>query len=335
MMLQAISTPEVQRLALAYGTLLALAYKERMGILPGGIIVPGLVVVLGLLSPLWCLTGLVLAPLLLLIYRRWLQRPEHIRRSPMYFLAGLSLLVSNLVALAYIRLGWLPPSLDELSGTLLPGILACTLHRQQPARVLRGLALTTLTTALLLLLTVLLLQHLGIDLNAIARAYAAYGPEPVLRLQAHGLSFALALLVGFLLYRSSGLRPGGYVVAPVAAALLRQTASAVFLILGCALVMAMLRLLEAQSLTVGLRRYGAALLFSILWVWGVELWCLQRGVAVLPFQGNHLFVIIAMASYANDLVLQPPRRVLPLMAVSVLVEKRAACPRVLRVFLGV
>ena len=307
MMLQAISTPEVQRLALAYGTLLALAYKERMGILPGGIIVPGLVVVLGLLSPLWCLTGLVLAPLLLLIYRRWLQRPEHIRRSPMYFLAGLSLLVSNLVALAYIRLGWLPPSLDELSGTLLPGILACTLHRQQPARVLRGLALTTLTTALLLLLTVLLLQHLGIDLNAIARAYAAYGPEPVLRLQAHGLSFALALLVGFLLYRSSGLRPGGYVVAPVAAALLRQTASAVFLILGCALVMAMLRLLEAQSLTVGLRRYGAALLFSILWV------------AVLPFQGNHLFVIIAMASYANDLVLQPPRRVLPLMAVSVLV----------------
>lgn len=319
MMLQAISTPEVQRLALAYGTLLALAYKERMGILPGGIIVPGLVVVLGLLSPLWCLTGLVLAPLLLLVYRRWLQRPEHIRRSPMYFLAGLSLLVSNLVALAYIRLGWLPPSLDELSGTLLPGILACTLHRQQPARVLRGLALTTLATALLLLLTVLLLQHLGIDLNAIARAYAAYGPEPVLRLQAHGLSFALALLVGFLLYRSSGLRPGGYVVAPVAAALLRQTTSAVFLILGCALVMAMLRLLEAQSLTVGLRRYGAALLFSILWVWGVELWCLQRGVAVLPFQGNHLFVIIAMASYANDLVLQPPRRVLPLMAVSVLV----------------
>lgn len=319
MMLQAISTPEVQRLALAYGTLLALAYKERMGILPGGIIVPGLVVVLALLSPLWCLTGLVLAPLLLLVYRRWLQRPEHIRRSPMYFLAGLSLLVSNLVALAYIRLGWLTPSLDELSGTLLPGILACTLHRQQPARVLRGLALTTLATALLLLLTVLLLQHLGIDLNAIARAYAAYGPEPVLRLQAHGLSFALALLVGFLLYRSSGLRPGGYVVAPVAAALLRQTTSAVFLILGCALVMAMLRLLEAQSLTVGLRRYGAALLFSILWVWGVELWCLQRGVAVLPFQGNHLFVIIAVASYANDLVLQPPRRVLPLMAVSVLV----------------
>jgi hypothetical protein len=319
MMPQTIGTPEVQRLALAYGTLLALAYKERMGILPGGIIVPGLVVVLGLLSPLWCLTGLVLAPLLLLVYRRWLQRAEHIRRSPMYILAGLSLLVSNLVALAYIRLGWLPPSLDGLSGTLLPGILASTLHRQQPARVLLGLALTTLVTALLLLLTVLLVQHLSIDLDAIARAYTAYGPEPVLRLQANGLSFALALLVGFLLYRSSGLRPGGYVVAPVAAALLRQTTSAVFLILGCALVMAMLRLLEAHSLTVGLRRYGAAVLFSILWVWGVELWCLQRGVEVLPFQGNHLFVIIAMASYANDLVLHPPRRVLPLMAVSVLV----------------
>lgn len=319
MILHAIGTPEVQRLALAYGTLLALAYKERMGILPGGIIVPGLVVVLGLLSPIWCLTGLALAPLLLLVYRRWLQRPQHIRRSPMYILASLSLLVSNLVALAYIRLGWLPPNLDGLSGTLLPGILACTLHRQQPARVLRGLALTTVATALLLLLTVLLLRHLSIDLDAISRAYAAYGPEPVLRLQAHGLSFGLALLVGFLLYRSSGLRPGGYVVAPVAAGLLRQTTSAVFLILGCVLVMAMLRLLEAQSLTVGLRRYGAALLFSILWVWGVELWCLQLGVAVLPFQGNHLFVIIAIASYANDLVLQPPQRVLPLMGLSVVV----------------
>lgn len=318
MMPPAIGTPEVQRLALAYGTLLALAYKERIGILPGGIIVPGMVVVLGMLSPIWCLTGLLLAPLLLLIYRRWLQRASHIRRTPMYIFAGLSLLVSNLVAIAYIHLGWLPPSLDGLSGTLLPGIVACTLHRQPPARVWRGLLLTTVATALLVFVTVQLLQDLKIDVGAIERAYAAYGPEPVLRLQAHGLTFALALLVGFMIYRASGLRAGGYVVAPVAAALLGQITSTVFLLVGCGLVTVLLRWLEAQSLMVGLRRYGAALLFSILWVWGIELWCLQRGVAVLPFQGNHLFVIIAIASYANDLVLQPPRRVLPWMLLAVL-----------------
>ena len=47
----------------------------------------------------------------------------------------------------------------------------------------------------------------------------------------------------------------------------------------------------------------------------MELIFIQLGMEELPFQGNHLLVIVAILSYANDAVLEGVWRVLPWMMV--------------------
>jgi hypothetical protein len=64
---------------------------------------------------------------------------------------------------------------------------------------------------------------------------------------------------------------------------------------------------------IGLNRYVVALLLSTGYVWTMELLLIRSGVQALPFQGNHILVIIAILSYANDLTLHHRKQVLPWM----------------------
>jgi hypothetical protein len=61
-----LSTAEIQRFSLAIGSLLALIWQQRNGITPGGIIVPGMLANLALISPGWC--SIVVAIALSLIH---------------------------------------------------------------------------------------------------------------------------------------------------------------------------------------------------------------------------------------------------------------------------
>ncbi|MBD2014354.1 hypothetical protein H6F96_10260 [Microcoleus sp. FACHB-53] len=62
------NTPEIHRLALNIGAFVAIAYKDRYGVIPGGVIVPGFIIVLFLLSPIWCITSLALSFAVYFIY---------------------------------------------------------------------------------------------------------------------------------------------------------------------------------------------------------------------------------------------------------------------------
>jgi hypothetical protein len=68
--------------------------------------------------------------------------------------------------------------------------------------------------------------------------------------------------------------------------------------------------MSKMTLIVGLDRYVTALLLSIAYVWGIELFFIHFGWKALPFQANHLLVIIAILSYASDAALHGTRRVL-------------------------
>jgi hypothetical protein len=52
-------------------------------------------------------------------------------------------------------------------------------------------------------------------------------------------------------------------------------------------------------------------------VWSAEVLFIQLGMNALPFQGNHILVVIAILSYANDVVLYGRRQVLPWMLVMI------------------
>lgn len=302
-----LSTPEIQRIALIIGAFSASYYKESKGVIAGGMIVPGFLVILLFLSPLWCLAVVASAYAIHAIYSRFLKRIDYQRRTPMYILSFLSLALTYPVALMYMRVGLLPTSIDSLSGTMIPAVIAFTFSRQGVTAVGKAMACTTAVTALLTAM-ILLLVHglLGEDFNLLNHYYQ--GGES-LHLNARVIQFMVCLLLGYLIYRHTQMRAGGYMVAPVAAGLLLQPLSAVMFCSGCLFVYLAMRLLSRFSLIIGLKRYVVGLLYSIIYVWGVELLFIRLGLQQLPFQGNHLFVIIAMMSYANDGILHPLQRV--------------------------
>jgi hypothetical protein len=146
-MLESLNSPEICRLSLVIGAFVAVKYKDNYGIISGGIIVPGFIIALMLISPLWCGTVVALAFPVYWLYQKFFARTGYKRRTPMYLLATISLAIANLVALIYIQLGWFVPSLDNLTGTMLPAVIAFTFTKQKPAEVVRGIILTTLITA--------------------------------------------------------------------------------------------------------------------------------------------------------------------------------------------
>jgi hypothetical protein len=306
-----LNTPEIQRFSLAIGAVLAMSWKERRGVIPGGVVVPGCLVNLMLLSIPWGLAILPLAIGVRAIYRRWLERVEHQRLQPMYILGILSLLVSTPLAWLYIQAGLLPWSLDSVTGTLLPGVIGFNMHRQRIRPVLSGVIAVSALTALITG-CIVVVGTLGLRLNFnLLNHYYLHASN--IQLKLHLLQSLIALAVGAMIYQRTGLRPGGYVVAPAAAALLLDPLSAAMFAVGCLAVETGLRYFMAHSLIVGLNRYVASLLLSIGFVWGTELLFIELGLEELPFQGNHLLVIVAILSYANDAVLAGARRVLPWM----------------------
>jgi hypothetical protein len=308
-------SPEIQRFSLAIGSLLALFWQQRYGITPGGIIVPGILTNLLLVSPLWCLGVIATAYLIQWIYRRWLERLHHQRRQPMYILGVLSLLISTPLALAAIQLGLITVTLDGITGSLLPGVIAFNLHRQSWRPVSEGMLVVTSGTLFFTLGMVAIGSVLfQIDFNELNQYYRHVSS---IQLHAKSVQFLIALLVGMAIYRRTQQRPGGYVVAPMAAALLLEPLSAAMFVVGCLSVEQLVRTISRHSLIVGLNRYVVALLLSITYVWSIEVLFIQLGMNALPFQGNHILVVIAILSYANDAVLYGRRQVLPWMLVMI------------------
>jgi hypothetical protein len=309
------NTPEIHRLALNIGAFVAIAYKDRYGVIPGGVIVPGFIIVLFLLSPIWCITSLVLSFAVYFIYKRFLAQTSYKRRTPMYILAFVSLAIANLIGLIYIKLGWLYPSLDSLSGTLLPAVIAFTLTKQKMGKVVRAMTITTVATVGILAAIYLIGSSVfSIDFDVL-RGY--YSSQEILRVHYHLFQFYSALAVSYLFYRFKNVRSGGYMVAPIAAALLVKPISAIIFLVGCIIVYLVVQTICQFTLLIGLKRYVVALFFSTLFVWTTELLFINFGFNILPFQGGNLFVIIAMMSYVNDSILYANKKVIKYMILTV------------------
>jgi hypothetical protein len=245
------------------------------------------------------------------IYQRWLERLEHQRRLPMYILGALSLAISTPCAFAVIQLGLLPASIDSISGSLLPGVIAFNLHRQGWRPVSQGMLLATAATLGLTFACVALgIALFQADFNVLQRYYSH---SSNIHIQAKAVQFLITLILGMIIYQRTQLRPGGYVVAPMAAALLLHPLSAVMFVIGCISVERAIHVISQNSLMIGLNRYVVSLLLSTGYVWSMELLLIRSGVQALPFQGNHILVIIAILSYANDLTLHHRKQLLPWM----------------------
>jgi len=316
-MLELLNTPEIQRIALIVGAIVAVTYKNTYNIIPGGVIVPGVLLVLFLISPVWCLTVIGLSFLTFWIYNRYFKQASYKRRTPMYILSALSLGFGHPLSLLYIQLGIMAPTLNSFSGALIPAIIAFTWTRQKMKPVVQGIVVTTLiTTAIVLAIYGLGTQLLGLEFDTIQDVVRG---KETLWIQYSLLQFYIMLAIGYWVYRRANIRSGGYVIAPAAAALLIEPISAVSFLLGCVLVSVLTKAVCEASLIVGLNRYTLALCFSAIYIWAVELIFLYLDSTILPFHGSSVLVIIAMLSYVNDSILYGNKNVYGYMAITLII----------------
>ncbi|NET14338.1 MAG: hypothetical protein F6K08_16640 [Okeania sp. SIO1H6] len=302
-MLESLNTSEITRLALLIGAYSALHYKNTEGVIPGGIIVPGLVVVALILSPIWGITLVAMAFALYAIYQRYFSylKKSSKPRTPMYILAMMSLFLVYPIAILYDNLGWLQFSEDGLTGSLVPAIIAFSWIKQDRLKVLEGIGITTLFTGgIVATIYWLGWSWLDLDFNIV---HPAYANQLDIEFNYPLLQFGIVLLFGYLIYQKSSVRSGGYIVLSAAAALLMQPLSAVTFLVGCLLVGSFSSLICRHSLTIGLNRYGLVLFMSVVYVWGVELLLLAFNPTLVPFRGLNLLVVIAMITLVNDSLL--------------------------------
>ncbi len=307
--LSTLHTADSYRLTLLLGVFITITYRNMYGIIPGGLIVPGSLVVLLILSPVWFVTVLGLSFIVYGIYQYGFRSTDYKRRTPMYILACLSLSLSSIVAFYYSRWGLMPFSLDSQVGSILPGVIAFNLSKQKVGRSTYALVVCTGLTFICVLGIVGFLHYLGIQ----QPFAAATSPQIVLQLNYPLIHFFLALGVGYLIYRQQDIRSGGYMVAPVVALALLNPFTALYFLLGCGMVYTLAQLYCEWTLTVGLRRYVVVLSLSTLYLWGTDL-ALQSIDPTLPvLQGGSYILNIAMLSYVNDAIVYRDRPVLKYM----------------------
>lgn len=310
----ALNTPEMARISLVIGAFTALAYRTRYGIIPGGIIVPGFIIIVFLNSPIWCVTLIALTFPIYWGYKRFLDRTSYKRRTPMYILGLLAIAIANLTAALYTYLGWLNPSVDNLAGVVLPAVIAFTLNRQKMAKVFRAIFISTsITLGLVLIIHGIGHYLLNLDFDLLRPIQAG---KQTFAIDYPIIHFSFALIIGYMIYRLKGIRSGGYMIAPVGAAFLLQPISAIFFIVGCILTYLTTDLICRFSLIVGLNRYGLTLFISTTYIWLIEVLFAQIDSTILPFQGSGILSIIAIMSYANDAILYRKEQILGFMLAS-------------------
>ncbi|NET68511.1 MAG: hypothetical protein F6K63_30600 [Moorea sp. SIO1G6] len=299
-MFETINTSEITRLALLIGAYSALHYKKTEGVIPGGIIVPGLLVVSLILSPMWGISLIGLAFVLYAFYQCYFKQSSK-PRTPMYILAMISLFSVYPIAILYDSLGWMELSQDSLTGSLLPAIIAFSWLKQKRLKVLQGIGITTLFTGgIVATIYWLGWSWLDLDFNIV---HPAYADQLDIEFNYPMFQFGIVLLLGYWIYQKSSVRSGGYIVLSAAAALLMQPLSAVAFLLGCLLVGTLSWFISRYSLIIGLNRYSLVLFMSVVYVWGVELLVLLFNPTLVPFRGLNLLVVIAMISLVNDALL--------------------------------
>ena len=309
----ALNSADIHHFSLLIGVLIAIQYRNAYGVMPGGLIVPGSLIVLLTISPLWCITVIGLSGVVYALYQRWFRRTDYKRRTPMYILACLSLGISSGVALLYNHWGWLEFSLDVQVGSILPGVIAFNFSKQDFRRVSEAIALCTSLTLAGVIGILGLMNILGIPhINQLAS-----GSDPVMALNYPLVHFVLALGVGYLIYRCQDIRSGGYMVAPIVALAMFDPATALHFLIGCVLVYHLTQLFCEWTLMVGLNRYVVVVCLSTLYLWGTELWVQSMMPGVVIAHGSSYLLNIAMLSCVNDAILYRSKSVLKYMTLLV------------------
>jgi poly-gamma-glutamate biosynthesis protein PgsC/CapC len=292
---------ETVRLALVLGVVVGTLVYERLQITTGGAIVPGYLA-LFILAPLSIAVTLASGYLTYRIVNGPIARRAILygrRKFEVEVLVGLAI-VALLYGIAQLRFAP-PPVATALYGIgfVLPGVIAHDMFRQGPATTLTAIvgSVAVVGLAVFVLVTLHEIDPAGIapapSLGRVARGY----PEELLL-----VAVILSVLAGLIVFRTLGLRTGGFVSAAYLAIVAPDIREIVFAAaVAVATYVIVAKILMERLLLFGRRKLAMTILVSTVIAWSAELalTALTSG-AYHPWRGYNAITMLVPALLAND-----------------------------------
>lgn len=291
------SSIDLTRLVFLVGAVLALLYKKKFGVTPGGVIVPGVLTGILFVSVVAFFMTLASAMLCWLIYRLVFARWALDKRWAALITVSISV-VLGLAMMLLVDATHLFHQELMLITLIVPGLMAISARKYHPGKVLIGaLSVTAACYAIgwLLVLTLPydLLTHLSVQL----------GTYTQLSLDNSYIVIPVSLIVSILIYYRFGIRGGGYLIAPfLAAVTFSSPIQAGLLAIGVALSYLAVRLVLRFTLMIGLERFVFSIFCGYIVITVLDI--IATTVIIPGYRPAPLVLIIAIAVLTNDLSLQ-------------------------------
>lgn len=296
------SSIDLVRMTFLIGAVLALLYKKKFGVTPGGIIVPGILTGLIFTSFPAFLVMVALSVVCWAIYKFTFARFALTKRWASLITITISVVIS-LVTMVLLNMAHIFDH-ELLLSLVVPGLIAISARKYGLGKVMLG---TLSVTALCYLAGWMLV--LSIPYDVLSYMTVRLGSYTPLSLENPYLMFAISLTTAILIYYKFGIRGGGYMVAPfIAAVTFSSPIQALLIAVGVALSYLAVRFMLRFTLVIGLERFVFSLLCGYIVITAIDL--LASYVAIPGYRPAPIVLIIAVAVFTNDLSLQPLRQTL-------------------------
>lgn len=298
------SSIDLMRLVFLFGAVAALVYKKKLGVTPGGVIVPGTLAGLLFGSFEAFILVLVMSAVCYLIYKFTFARFPFSKRWASLIIISLSVGL-GLVTMAITESTQIVGYEFLIFSLITPGLITISARNYGFGKVMFGtLAVTALASGVGLLLAAVIpydiLSYLSVQL-------AAYTP---LTLENPYIVLPVSLLISILVYYRFGLRGGGYLIAPfLAAVLVNSPLQFVLILAGIGISYLAIQFIQRFTLVIGLERFVLSLFLGYFVITLMDFMAITIGLGE-TYSPASLVLIIAVAVITNDLSLQSPKETL-------------------------
>ncbi|WP_052591961.1 poly-gamma-glutamate biosynthesis protein PgsC/CapC [Luteipulveratus mongoliensis] len=294
------ASPEVVRVALAFGVILSILFYERVHLTTGGAIVPPYLAI-AIVRPLAVVLTLLIGYLTYVIVHVVVSKYQILygrRKFETEVLVGLALIMVSTVAAH--GLGQVDPLFLGLTGVgfLVPGIIAHDMGRQRPGKTLLAIGATTAVLAVVV--------H---SVTAFFSILPGKASDPVQLASIIGypreflvVAVALSVLTGMMVFAKTGLRSGGFITGAYLALISPRWFDLLF-VLAAALVtwFIVVKLMMPRLLLFGRRKVSIMILVGGIVAWAGEIAIqLATDGSYTPWRGLTLATLMVPALIAND-----------------------------------
>ena len=292
------SSIDLVRAIFLIGAVFALIYKKKIGVTPGGVIVPGTLAVVLFASFTAFLITIATTLATFFIYKYTFGRYALNRRWSALINVSLSTLL-GLVTTYFLQLNNVLTTELLIMSLVIPGLISINARKYGLQKVSIG----TLTVVMASYLAgVAMYSFIPYDL--LTSLSVGLGQYQQLSLIHPFISLPLSLLLAVLLYFRFGVRSGGYLLAPfLAVVTFSSPIQALLLAIGIILSYLATKLVLKYTLLIGLERFVFGLFCGYIVVTLIDTLAVYYNIP--GYRPAPLVLITAVAILTNDLSLQP------------------------------